>query len=904
MAEDTSRLRIVIDPSGAQDGAKKASAALGEVRTAARQAAQGVEGDFGRIKQAGERSMGGLGQAVRTAKPRIVMDARQAAMAAADGMLRQFKMDEARIRDGLARGLLTPKQAAQAGREAAIAYNAGMVSIIDKASGAGALTGRGGQDTFALLAGRLKDVGGEARRAQAGFGELRESAASLAARMAGVHPIFGRVSNVMGGFALGSTMMVGVMGGMAALGFAWQKLTEKARENRQATEEARDEIRRLVRDRDYSGEYDDIMRNMTAWRQYDSLRAKLDGVRGVAGGPAVGLGVANVAASREALRLEAEVAAALKDAQDGDALLAARREERRKREAKQAADDARGIAKGIEDEAKALARLEAQRAEFAAKQRDREDQAVARQRQNVVDLRQQVALQRAQLAALGNAATDMAGFNRELEITGRLSKLLTPDLIQRAMALDPTAVVLMQKYRDLVAEIVDNEATLSGRAPAATKAEGDPLKATWDEAARGMQRSFTDAFTRIQKDGLAGFEDFGEQLVNIFRRAAAEIAAAMVLDRLGLDDMLAKIQKDGTGSLSAGQQRALKYGGSGIAGFGVGYSSQSAGMGLVGGAGAGFAMGGPVGAAVGALSGLAGGILGAGEAARKAARQFREAMTSVGQSIREMREDAVGIDQWQQARRGVLSEVNSIFDTARGALTGLAGLNDRDIQSRDDIARIIAEARARRDLSITNKAADAQLSAFIDKMKELDSAFGARLEKLEQERLLMIRVGTEDLEVRALVAQGKDKEAEALKRTLAQEREILASRDAGYDDAYRARLRYVHGLEDEAAALDGVSDAMRDVAAVLNGPSGLRVSLHRWRATLPSMDTGVPVTAWANAGAAKPSVVNVGGVTFQPGAIVQQPGEDGAALADRVVAALETKALLGGGNPLSGVVTF
>ncbi|MBP2231767.1 tape measure domain-containing protein [Azospirillum agricola] len=73
--------------------------------------------------------------------------------------------------------------------------------------------------------------------------------------------------------------------------------------------------------------------------------------------------------------------------------------------------------------------------------------------------------------------------------------------------------------------------------------------------------------------------------------------------------------------------------------------------------------------------------------------------------------------------------------------------------------------------------------------------------------------GAEDLYVRSLRGQGRTAEADAAERRFKNEREIQAAIAAGYDDAYIAGLRYVHGLEATTDAQTQAAARQQQVAS-------------------------------------------------------------------------------------------
>jgi hypothetical protein len=178
--------------------------------------------------QAQTRQLEEATRALAAAKQASGVDA---AKAMADGMKRQFDLDMARIKDGLARGFLTTGEAREAGREAALAYNQGIIAAIDKgAAGRGGFRGRAGEAAFVDLAGSLKNVDEVSRGAGVSMGRVREAVTSMAAAALQSAPGVAQLGGVLGSMAIGTTMMVGVMAGLAAVGLAWERITQGARD--------------------------------------------------------------------------------------------------------------------------------------------------------------------------------------------------------------------------------------------------------------------------------------------------------------------------------------------------------------------------------------------------------------------------------------------------------------------------------------------------------------------------------------------------------------------------------------------------------------------------------------------------------------------------------------------------
>lgn len=80
-------------------------------------------------------------------------------------------------------------------------------------------------------------VQGATARARLSVGRLGNQFGSLIASMSGVHPVATNIVGVLGNFAVGGAVMAGILGGLAAITFAYKKLTEDARDAARATRE-------------------------------------------------------------------------------------------------------------------------------------------------------------------------------------------------------------------------------------------------------------------------------------------------------------------------------------------------------------------------------------------------------------------------------------------------------------------------------------------------------------------------------------------------------------------------------------------------------------------------------------------------------------------------------------------
>ncbi len=170
----------------------------------------------------------------------------QAARDSVSAMEQVFQADMARIKEAMARGMMTKAEAAQAGRDAASDYNRGVLEVLDQTEGIRAQ--RSGA-VFTEIAGSLKHVDNEGQRAGASMGRLNQTLVSHLRQVTQTSPAVGQLANVIGSMALGGAIMTGVLAGLAALAIGWRRITEDAREARKAQEGARESLERVIETR-------------------------------------------------------------------------------------------------------------------------------------------------------------------------------------------------------------------------------------------------------------------------------------------------------------------------------------------------------------------------------------------------------------------------------------------------------------------------------------------------------------------------------------------------------------------------------------------------------------------------------------------------------------------------------
>lgn len=82
----------------------------------------------------------------------------------------------------------------------------------------------------------LKLVADHGTKAHLSMGKLKQELQTLTRQVTGTNPVVTQLAGVLGEFALGGPLMMGVLGGVAALAFAYDKLTASTRKAREENE--------------------------------------------------------------------------------------------------------------------------------------------------------------------------------------------------------------------------------------------------------------------------------------------------------------------------------------------------------------------------------------------------------------------------------------------------------------------------------------------------------------------------------------------------------------------------------------------------------------------------------------------------------------------------------------------
>jgi hypothetical protein len=279
----------------------------------------------------------------------------------------------------------------------------------------------------------------------------------------------------------------------------------------------------------------------------------------------------------------------------------------------------------------------------------------------------------------------------------------------------------------------------------------------WKGVFDGMQRALSDFYVQAEHDGAAAFA-----------RLFAEIGRLWAQQLVNLKVLSAR----DAGILGAG-----------FSGLGVGASTGDIGMGVISGGLAGAPFG-AAGIAVGALGGLAGGLSALGRSAEEARRRIATFERALTTAIL----DVFGTET-QRAIQAIQNQAAELRDAARAAY------DDPNIYKRagDDEARATQEDALR------------------------------RINELERERLLLLWAqarladvqNRHDYQVRLLVAQGRDDEADALRLALDHSRESAEAKRNEASATTLAALAAAQAAEKQAllaAQQQAAADAARDLA--------------------------------------------------------------------------------------------
>jgi hypothetical protein len=733
-------------------------------------------------------------------------------------------------------------------------------------------------------------AGADAQKASAGISSLVGPMAGLAAQALGIPPDLAKVAGALGMLAVGGPVTVGVLAGATAIGFAWDLLTRDARRLREETKKAGEALDQIAQSRRGPG---GVIADNVA-----KVRARRDVVSGELASIDRQLAVAPTA---KPAALTPSFAAGKTGFANVNAIGPATNRawlERRRRElvAERATLDRQvnigedelrriGVAeemRGRQEDAGVLSTLissghstSADRAEarrlIAEWQRTLADEA-----RRGGDPALRAALAR-DISTLSNALEqspearrarerqrlETEERQRALQLQEALRERPRVQLIGEPVGVRPIAPIAVPRI------VAPPAVTIKSREAEYMEA----LRAPFDKARKGIERSFGDLFTGIVQKGASAFDDFAKTVKSIFARLISDIVSTFVTKRLkpALAGMLG-IGSGGSGSgglFGLGDSKALTRSplvgglavgvGGAMVGYAVGSMTTNRTLGALGGAASGAATGAAMasvlpgigtaaGAVIGGVMGFVGGLFGSSKKAKEAARQMREAQQQWELALKDFADAATEMPDHVRREK----EINrKTLDLMRQGMQAF-GIKDPNktlkflgfdpnkmTGSPEEIAQVIKklEQLAGKGGPLARMVGGKHLNSLIAEMKKLAEAQGLHFDALEKARQEQEKTVKDDLAVRELAAKGLDKDAEALRLKLQHEREYQEAEKQGYDAATLAQLRHVQALEAAKQAADGLTTSM------LNVPEGFRLAAAAFHAQDPfgTTTSGPPI---------------------------------------------------------------
>ncbi len=424
------------------------------------------------------------------------------------------------------------------------------------------------------------------------------------------------------------------------------------------------------------------------------------------------------------------------------------------------------------------------------------------------DRARQIANQEALNAAVEDGAEAQALLNIEI---GRAVAIAQARETQQGEELLNT-IAFINNITDLRIEFVKLNDVLE---------EGSKLPELYEAAARGIQSVLATGFNEVVENGLAGFENMADGILDIFTKLASEIAGALVADALGLDDLLETLSEGG--EISRGQQIAA---GVGLGAVGGGFVADITGGGSTGGkiggaigGGVGTALGGPVGGFVGsAIGGFVGGLFGGGPSDEDVAK-FESQLDRILLALQPQGFQAAA-DQVALAITDILRDMGELFDfNVAKDFRNVTGTELEDLTGANAVREIEQFQRS--------------FSASSDEFRELGKIADIAREQIKQLRKEQEKANRDfetNLRVREFTLVGQDEEAKNAQLQANRRNEL---------DAARELVEAGTITEDQFRRLSDVLDQelAEALEKVTNDVSGLILSLQDFQDSLLLGDT-------------------------------------------------------------------
>lgn len=160
-------------------------------------------------------------------------------------------------------------------------------------------------------------------------------------------------------------------------------------------------------------------------------------------------------------------------------------------------------------------------------------------------------------ADFGGIVAEWSRLNVEIGYTPEILRVTAEQMLAFGLAANSTEVA--------VAGVIDT----IGKVELETKKQTDAAEEAWKNASRSIQSSLGDAFYQALDGGIKSFRDFADTVVDVMKRAAAEIAAALVFKSVftGVEGAVGSVAGAAAGSASeSGIIAAIKGSASSIMG--------------------------------------------------------------------------------------------------------------------------------------------------------------------------------------------------------------------------------------------------------------------------------------------------------------------------------------------------
>jgi hypothetical protein len=727
-----------------------------------------------------------------------------------------------------------------------------MESAMDSALRQMGQMGAVGQTSLGGLADAHVRAGQAAERHHININRLERTFESFAARIFGVNEILGVTAAAGSNFFAGSTWTVGILGGLALVALAWEKITEKSREAAKEQKKLLDALHehRLEEDMGPGGKIAGGVRLATD--SLEILREKMHRINEVAkANPSllqpelerravikqyielskdVASGeshITRIVEDEARKREEAHVQelAALVQAHHATAAnyaeirkIIARDTEEMIRVATHGGDPAR-VAQlaGDRERLTAALRAENDEREREIKLRQEAEQKFANDLEKTTERTIEIAAEadamRASDQALRDGTTTRKQYEADLWREHELNEALKIDNVgQRQARIDAINTLYDAKvaHEELVTALEKEEAE--------QKRAASEITQLWKNMWRDLQHAGTNFFEQLFAGGMNSMQALVDGIRHLFARLLAELTMMKIgramttgafAGMFGTASDASFIARHSGGSGDSGMlgglgaQIAKSMLGGGVAGgllgYGVGSTTTDRGMGAFGGAAAGAVSGAMVGGALGAIAGglvgFVGGLLGAGKAARDAAEDMRI-----------MRE------QFQIHMTAIRLEINGT-ELQRALADNAAQFVALREEAKKAYPEVYAFGFSLNQLTGTTS----EQAAALWQLNALEVRRRVQLlqEHAEKEQQLQ-----EDLQVRLLRAQGHAEEADAMAFALGQQREYAEAVKAGHDALNLAALAEVQRVEkinfsmaklqEKADALDRTIGGLKD----------------------------------------------------------------------------------------------